>query len=225
LRIVQTNFFGDHNLGLYAKCSDKICIIGSSLSKKNEDNISTALDARIIKTTLSGTDFVGLFIAMNSNGIILPNIIKKLELEKIKTLLKSFGLNLLVLNSKFNCMGNLILCNDNGAIISKTFSKIAKKKIEGALGIESDYGTLYGMNIVGSTAVATNKGCVVHRDAKDEEIKKIEEMLKVQTDVGTANFGSPFVGSSLFANSHGAVVGDSTTGPEVDRIQETLGFR
>jgi translation initiation factor 6 len=71
-------------------------------------------------------------------------------------------------------------------------------------------------------AVATNKGCFIHRDAKENEIKKIEEILKVKADIGTANFGSPFVGSCFFANSNGAVVGNSTTGPEIDRIYETL---
>lgn len=224
MQIVQTNFFGDHNLGLYARCSDRLCVAGSFISKKNEDRISEILRTRIVQTTLSGTDFVGLFAALNSNGIILPNIIRKSELEKIKIILKSLEVNLVVLSSKFNCLGNLVLCNDKGAVISKTFSKIDKKKIEETLDVEVSYGTIARMNIVGSTAVATNKGCLVHRDAEDEEIRKIEEILKVKADIGTANFGSPFVGSSFFANSNGAVVGDSTTGPEIDRIYETLGF-
>lgn len=225
LRIIQTNFFGDHNLGLYAKCSDEICLIGSSISPKIDDRISAVLGAKVAKTTLSGTDFVGLFSAINSSGIILPNIVKKSELEKIKTVLKSFGLNCSVVSSKFNCLGNLVLCNDKGAIVSKTFSKNDKKKIEETLDVESDYGTLADMNIVGSTAVATNKGCLVHRDAGKDEVKKIEDVLKVNVDIGTANFGSPFVGSSFFANSNGAVVGNSTTGPEVERIYETLGLK
>jgi translation initiation factor 6 len=210
-------------LGLYARCSDKVCIIGNFISKKTEEKISAALDAKIVKTTLSGTDFVGIFATLNSNGVVLPNLVKKFELDKLKSVFKSLDLNYAVISSKFNCLGNLILSNDKGAIVSKTFSKIEKKKIENVLDVESDFGTLDGMNIVGSTAVATNKGCLVHRDASEDEMKKVEEILKVKVDIGTANFGSPFLGSSFFANSNGAVVGDSTTGPEADRIYETLG--
>jgi translation initiation factor 6 len=223
LKLIQTSFFGDHNLGLYARCSDEVCLIGSFILKKVEDKISAALDSKVIKTTLSGTDFVGIFATLNSNGVILPNLIKKIELDKLKPIFKSLDLNYAVISSKFNCLGNLILCNDKGAVISKTFSKIEKKKIENVLDAEADFGTLDGMNIVGSAGVATNKGCLVHRDASEDEMKKVEAILKVKVDIGTANFGSPFLGSSFFANSNGAVVGDSTTGPEADRIYGTLG--
>jgi len=222
LQLIQTNFFGDHNLGLYARCSDKLCLLGNFVSKKIEEKIASLLDVEIAKTTLSGTDFTGILTAMNSNGIVLPSIAKKNEIDRLKTLFKSLDMNFAVLNSKFNCLGNLILCNDRGAVISKTFPKADKKKIDNILDVESDFGTVSGMNIVGSNAVATDKGCFLHRDAGEEEIKKIEDVLKVKADIGTANFGSPFVGSCLFANSNGAVVGDSTTGAEIDRIYETL---
>jgi translation initiation factor 6 len=222
LQLIQTNFFGDHNLGLYAKCSDKICLLGNFVSKKIEEKIAAILDVEIVKTTLSGTDFAGIFSAMNSSGVILPNIIKKNEIDKMKIIFKSLDMNYAVLNSKFNCLGNLVLCNDKGAIVSKTFSKADKKKLENILDLEADFGTVAGMNIVGSSAVATNKGCFIHRDASEAEIKKIEDILKIRADIGTANFGSPFVGSCFFANSNGAVVGESTTGPEVSRLAETL---
>jgi translation initiation factor 6 len=225
LKLVQTNFFGDHNLGLYARCSDKVCLLGNFVSKKNEEKIGSALGVKIYKTTFSGTDFAGIFSAMNSNGLLLPNIMKKIEIDKMKTVFKSLNMNYALLSSKFNCLGNLILCNDRGAILSKTFSKADKKKIESVLDVEADFGTVAGMNIVGSSAVATNRGCFVHRDASEDEIKRIEDLLKIKADIGTANFGSPFVGSCFFANSNGAVIGDSTTGPEAERIIETLGFK
>jgi len=43
-------------------------------------------------------------------------------------------------------------------------------------------------------------------------------------DVGTVNFGSPLVGSGILANSRGYVAGDETTGPELGRIEDALGF-
>ena len=48
--------------------------------------------------------------------------------------------------------------------------------------------------------------------------------MKVPADVGTVNRGTRLVGSGSVANSHGVLVGLDTTGPEMARIEESLGF-
>jgi translation initiation factor 6 len=42
--------------------------------------------------------------------------------------------------------------------------------------------------------------------------------------VGTACAGLKFVGLCVVANSKGALAGSSTTGPELGRIESSLGF-
>ena len=42
--------------------------------------------------------------------------------------------------------------------------------------------------------------------------------------IGTVNHGSPVIGSGLIANSKGAIIGNQTTGIEMGRIEEALGF-
>jgi len=221
--LFQTNFFGDHNLGLYGKACEKICILGKSLEEKRE-KIEEVLKVKSVALTLSNTDLVGIFCALNENGIVLTRILTSFEKEKFLELKKLFGMNLLILKSKFTAVGNLILCNGKGALISKLFSKKEKKEIEDCLGVEAVFSTIAGIQTVGSCGIATDKGCLLHRDASEEEIKIVEEVLKVKADIGTANFGSPFVGSCIIANSEGALIGESTTGPEIARIQEALGF-
>jgi translation initiation factor 6 len=71
-------------------------------------------------------------------------------------------------------------------------------------------------------AVATNKGVLAHPLLKDDEKKAIEETLKVPVDVGTVNCGIPYVGTGLIANSHAAVAGSLTTGPEMFIIGNAL---
>jgi translation initiation factor 6 len=224
MKIFQTNFFGDHNIGIYGKASDNVCILGSLVDEKNKKKIEELLKVKVYSLTVARTDLVGIFCCLNSNGIILPKILSEKELETFKKIEKEVGINLGIIKSKFTAMGNLILCNDKGAIVSKVFTKKEKKKIEDFLGVDSEFLSLGEIKTLGSCGIATNKGCLVHRDAKEEEIKVIEEVLKVKVDVGTANFGSPFVGSCGFANSNGAVIGESTTGPEFARISETLGL-
>jgi translation initiation factor 6 len=221
--VLQTNFFGDHNLGLYGKACDKICVIGKILEERREE-IEEVLKVKSVALSLANTDFVGIFCALNENGIVLTKILTSLEKEKFLELKKLFGMNLLILKSKFTAVGNLILCNGKGALISEVFSKREKKEIEDCLGVEAVFSRIAEIKTVGSCGVATNKGCLLHRDASEGEIKTVEEVLKVKADIGTANFGSPFVGSCIIANSKGALVGESTTGPEIVRIQEALGF-
>lgn len=208
-------------MGLYGKASDGICILGTILEEKRE-KIEEVLKVKSVALSLSSTDFIGIFCALNENGIVVPKILTDFEKKKLVELKKLFGMNLLILKSKFTAVGNLILCNGKGAVVSKFFSKKEKEEIEDCLGVEAIFSSIAGIQTVGSCGVATNKGCLLHRDAGEEEIKKVEEILKVRVDIGTANFGSPFVGACILANSKGGLVGESTTGPEMVRIQEAL---
>ena len=52
----------------------------------------------------------------------------------------------------------------------------------------------------------------------------IEEVLGVPPMVGTVSFGSPYVGAGVCASNKGAISGTQTTGPELNRIEDALGF-
>ncbi len=224
LRVMQADFQGDHNLGLFSKASDKLCLTGNVMTEKDLEKVSSMLGVPVITASISDTHLCGIFIAMNSNGVILPRTVHEHEVSKIKELGRKFGFRVCVLDSKYTATGNLVLCNDNGAIVSKLFSKKDSEKIGDCLGVEVANSTVAKMDTVGSGGIATNKGCLLHRDAEEEEIKLVKDVLKVDVDIGTANFGSPFVGSCVVANSNGCVAGLSTTGYEINRIMETLKF-
>ncbi|MEM5794606.1 MAG: translation initiation factor IF-6 [Candidatus Aenigmatarchaeota archaeon] len=222
MKILQTNFFGDYNLGIYGKACDKFCLLGSFIPLNLRKKIEEFLKVKVYPVTLSRTDLVGIFCSFNSNGIVVPKIVTEKEFDFLKQLEKDFSVNLGIVKTKFTALGNLILCNDKGAIISKLFSRKEKEKIEDLLGVECEYLSIGEIKTLGACGIATNKGCVIHRDAKEEEIKTVEDVLKVSVDVGTANFGSPFIGACGFANSNGAVIGELTSGPEFARISEAL---
>ena len=52
----------------------------------------------------------------------------------------------------------------------------------------------------------------------------LEELFGLPVDVGTVNLGSPLVGSGLLANSFGYLAGEESTGLELGRIEDALGF-
>jgi translation initiation factor 6 len=72
--------------------------------------------------------------------------------------------------------------------------------------------------------VATNRGILVHPRANPAEITQLEEAVDIPIGVGTVNMGSGLVGSGLLANSRGYLAGVGTSGFELGRIEEVLGF-
>ena len=57
-----------------------------------------------------------------------------------------------------------------------------------------------------------------------ELIKKLEKMLGFEIGLGTINLGNPFVSSGIIANSFGFAVGEASSGFEISRVDESLGF-
>ncbi|MGC9058988.1 MAG: translation initiation factor IF-6 [Candidatus Aenigmatarchaeota archaeon] len=206
------DFYGDANIGFYGRVSDKIFI--SSFEK----DFSEILKVPSFKVTIGEMEFVGLLTAMNSNGIILPFIVKDEEIKKIKEI----GLDFTVLKERFTALGNLILTNDKGAIVSDLISKKSLKQIEDTLKVEVFQSSLVNSKIVGSVAFVSNKGAILHRDAKEEDFKIVKDVLKVNVEIGSVNFGSPFVSSGIIANSYGALIGGKTSGYELDIILRAL---
>jgi len=133
------------------------------------------------------------------------------------------GLNVLKTEIKQTALGNLILVNDSGCVIPREISLI-KEDLEECFSVPVKIGTVAGLSIVGSCAFATNRGLLAHPNCTEKEMELLETVLKVNGDIGTVSFGSPFVGAGLVGNSRGFVIPEETTGPELQRIDESLGF-
>ena len=155
-KFLRAKFNGDPNIGLYGFATDDYCLLGVC-PEKISAKIRSTLNTDIKITTITGTEFIGLFAAGNRNGIVLTKIIEDHELKKIKSL----GINLKVIKSKETALGNLILCNDNGCIISERLKKY-KRVIEDALGCEVELGRIANLDIVGSVSLANNRCCLCH---------------------------------------------------------------
>jgi len=178
----------------------------------------------ILKYQINNSNLIGVYTASNKNGIIVPHIIREEELQSLKMYTKNLNSDyqIGVLKSKDNAFGNLIVCNDKGAIIS-SFLKDYKKIIEDTLNVETIVYEYVDMNLPGSISVANNKGCLVHPLATDEEIEIITDILKVnETDVSTVNRGMPYLSSGAVVNDRSGIFGHRCTGPEMMRLTNVL---
>ncbi|MBW6461774.1 MAG: translation initiation factor IF-6 [DPANN group archaeon] len=223
MRVIKTTLNGDPNVGLYGMATDRYAIISDSNADKAV--ISEVLGVPVIVTRIARTDLTGIFIAGNSNAVLLPDIIESKELEIITEGIKKISKDIVVKVIKTNntALGNLILANDKAAVIS-TLLEEQKDEISEALKVPVIVADLMDLSIIGSICITTNKGFLMNMHAEKEDFELVEQNIKVEGDIGTVNFGGPFVRSGLIANSNGYLIGNQTTGPEISRIDEALGF-
>lgn len=165
---------------------------------------------------------MGVLVAANSNGIVLPNIIHDHEL---KTIQEGLGVRVTVARERWTALGNIVLANDNGAVIHPGASESLARIVAETLNVDIFTATIGGLPYVGSLAVATNKGVLAHHAITDRERTVIESALKVPVEGGTINGGVPYIRAGLLANTKGAVVGPLTGGPELMAITRSLGIR
>jgi len=213
------NLVGSPRIGVYSLATDKIVIIPKIVPFKKAERISEWLKVKLIHATIGNSLLVGALACANSNGILLPHFIREEEISAIKSV---FDGNITVMEKKRTAYGNMILTNDHGAIVDPRIKESDAKEISETLCVETVRGEIADLPYVGSLAVATNKGVLAHPMLKDSERKLLEDILKVPVDVGTINCGIPYVGTGLICNSHTAIVGSLTTGPEMFIIGNAL---
>lgn len=214
MNFLKTNFEGDTNLGLYGFATDRYCLLGF-----NHKRVKSVLHVPLYPCKLLNMDMVGLFVAGNSHGIVINDVINEYEEKN----LGRFFDNILVLKTRYTALGNLMLMNDKGIVISPLIKK-HRKEISEFFGIPCEAFTIAKQKIVGTLGIATNKGCLLHPKVRKNEKETIEKILNVPSDIGTVSYGSMHPGAGMLANSNGFVTSETTSGPELGRITEALGF-
>ena len=220
MAVYLASLFGSASIGVYSLATEKMLIIPKFVAVKKAERMGSWLKVRLIHTTIGGSILVGALACANSNGILLPHFVREEEVEAIKS---TFDGNITIMETRKTAYGNMVLANDYGAVVDPRLKASEIKKISDTLGVEAVPGEIAQLPYVGSLAVATNKGVLAHPLLRDSERRVLEDVLKVPVDVCTVNCGIPYVGTGLICNSHAAVAGSLTTGPEMFIIGHALG--
>src|SRR3989338_1958402 len=210
MSLTRMNFNGDINLGMYGFATDKYCLTGF-----DDKKIRQTLDVPVFNCTILNMSLIGIFVTGNSHGIIISDVVDDYDSKRLKQQFE----NILVLRTKYTALGNLVLMNDNGIIISPLLRK-HRKDISDFFGIPCEATAVSNQKVVGTLALTTNKGCLTHPKIRKKERETIERVLGVKSDIGTVNFGSPYPGAGVIANSNGFIASVQTSGPELGRITE-----
>ncbi len=218
MTVTRMNFNHITYLGAFALATDNLLLVPSIFEKIPKE--TSELEVPVIKTLVGQSSLIGILAAGNSHGIAVPDMIDVKE-ERLDEQIDS---KVTVIPGKYTALGNQILANDKGAIVNPDLPKNTVDLIEKALGVQTRRSTIAGLRNTGAAGVATNKGVLLHPETTEEELEIVEKTLQVQGDIGTALSGVKYIGTCIIANSSGALTGKNTTGPELGRIENALGF-
>ncbi|MEM4839329.1 MAG: translation initiation factor IF-6 [Candidatus Micrarchaeaceae archaeon] len=211
---------GSDCVGAFALATDKYVFVGRSATEGSKKFLSTMLGVEAIDMSIGGMDFVGVLARANSNGMLVSNLATDREIDAIRSM--KLGINIEVLSSTLNAVGNNMILNDKVAIVNPEYSRKDMAIIEDVFGVEVIGSSIGSFKTVGANDVLTNKGLVINNHASDEEKEKLDKETGFDSVRSTANMGSLGVGIAVVANSNGALIGDTTTGYEFSRIVDGL---
>ena len=218
--IFKYDVYRSPNVGIYTKCNDKFVFIPNGFASSKAKNLSGFLKNDYIFTSIANTRLLGPLMVLNNKGLLLP---RNCFEEEVSYLKKETGLNVDILDTKHNAIGNLICANDKGAIMSPLIPTEYVKKVEDVLGVEVLRRRIAGYHQTGAMAVANANGGIIHPSTDEEDIKMMSQVLGVDLEPATINGGSPYLSSGILANNNSLVVGGLTNGPEL--VMLTKAFR
>ena len=219
--MLRTSFNGSPFVGVFASTTETALLAASEVDTEELVDELGVEDSAVYSGTVGGSSVIGSLVEGNSSGIVVSSGAREDEIERIE---EATGVRVEKVSSRVNAVGNLVLANDDAALVSPELDTEAREKVADVLDVEVRAGTVGGVEVVGSAAVANNAGVLAHPRSSDDELQALDDLFDVNVNVGTVNYGTPLVGSGLLANTEGYVAGAETTGPELGRIEETLGF-
>ncbi len=218
--VLVTNFNSNPNVGLYCYATDKYCLVGTEVPENLHSEIEEVLGVPIIQLSIAGTSLLGVFLSGNKNCLLVPNIAFDTELA----ILNKNKIKYVLVDTKLTCLGNNIICNDKGCIVSSEYTDKEIKLFEKSLKVTVAKAKIAELNTLGSLAVHTKKGILCHHEILEHEAELLKKILKVEVFTGTVNMGVPFIGSGIVCNNKGFIIGDASGGPETVNADEALGF-
>ena len=216
----RVDIVGNPNVGVFITATDNLAIVPYNLLDERVEIIKETLDVEVIKSSISGSSLIGSLSVANSNGIVVSPHVLDREVKQFKDM----GLNVATIPGQYTAVGNIVAANDKGAIASPFLEDEAIQVLEETLDVDVKASHIVGSDIIGSLIKVTNRGFLMSPNALKSEVNFAREVFGVEGDIGTVGRGIPLVGACIIGNSKGAIVAKDSTGPEMARVEEALGF-
>ena len=219
MTVDSVDIFGSDQVGIHLAAIGNYVFHPPELTEPVKEKIDNVLGLESVELSIGGSNLIGALLCGNSKGMAVADIATESDID----LLTSYG-DVVVMEGGVKTAGNLLLANETGVVASPSIPEEGLEIIAQVMQVDVVATTIAGQDVVGSLAVTNDQGILLHPDVTPEEVIVIEEVMKVPPMVGTACFGSPYVGAGICASNEGAIAGTETTGPEMNRIEDALGY-
>lgn len=212
-------FRGDENIGIFTRVFEDVAFVPLNTADDYREALIERLGVEVVEVTIQGSAIIGSLLMGNSKGFVVSGLASPDEvavLEQYREVLR--------LENTMNAAGNIILANDQIAIIHQDMPEKVSEKIADHLDVDVLMMTIGGIYTVGMAGVATKRGILLNPRASKHEIEVIAEYTDLPIGTGSVNMGGVLPGSGLLANSNGFIAGAATSGFELGRIDEVFGF-
>ncbi|MCH1539970.1 MAG: translation initiation factor IF-6 [Candidatus Poseidonia sp.] len=217
--IDTVDVFGSDQVGIHLASVGNVLFHPPELPEHINEILEHSLGLELQPLMIGGSNLLGALLCGNQRGMAVADIATESDIDQ----LTSFG-DVVVMEGGVNTAGNLLIVNEQGGVASPSIPHDGLEILAEVLGVDIVSTTVAGQDVVGSLAVTNDQGVLLHPDVTPDEALLIEDILGVPPMVGTVSFGSPYVGAGVCASNTGAVSGTQTTGPELNRIEDALGF-
>ncbi len=220
MTISKVRVQGSSNLGVFVRAVADYVFLPRGSKASVVEEASQVLGKTPLTVDVYSSKLLGLFIAGNSNALLLPPIVSPSEYQTIRD---SVDVEVHILNTNFTALGNVILANDYGALVHPKMSDREVEELGRILKVKVMRGKIADVSVVGSVCVVTNRGCAVTPYAEDHEVEALKELFQVDECIRcTVNDGISYVKLGLVASDSGALVGYNTTPYEIECVAEAL---
>jgi len=222
LSIARLSLYGNPNIGAFTFATDSFGLVPFDMPEGVTREFSSTLDIPVCRASIGGSVLLGIFAIGNSKGIVLPYTATDEELDIIE---RSLRVPIAIYEGKKNALGNMVLINERTALVGPESDNALKDLIASHLKVEVHEGTIAGIKMAGVCAAVNDKGVVAHPLTSEVELANLGKIFNMPVDVSTINCGFPYLRVGMTANSKGVIVGEQTTGPEMARIESSLGLQ
>lgn len=220
---VRAQCEGSNEVGVFAKLTNKYCLIGMGSSENFysifEQELSDTIP--IIHCLINGSKIIGRMCVANRHGLLVPSTTTDQELQHIRNALPD-DVKMQRVDERLSALGNVISCNDHVALVHPDLDRATEEIIQDVLKVEVFRQTVADNALVGTYCTFSNQGGLVHPRTTVADQDELSSLLQVPIVAGTINRGSDVIGSGMVVNDWSAFCGMDTTSTELSVIESVF---
>lgn len=222
---LRAQYESNNEIGCFTKLTNTYCIVGQGASPNYYSFLQNHLSQHmpVIYASIFETRLLGVFLAANSKGMLVPDCTKDNEMQHLRDCLPE-SVKIQRVQEPLSALGNVVACNDHVGLVHPMLDRNTEEIIQDVLGIETFRQTVAQQTTVGSYSVLNNKGALVHPSTSRQDMDELAQLLQVPVAAGTVNRGSASISAGLIVNDWKAFCGHPTTSTEISVIDGIFGL-